>query len=125
MADIVTSQILVDGSKTTVMKFTNFSAGVGESAVLKVNVSGLTPPAALINIQEIWYSIHGMVVTLFWGANVNVRIVDLRGDGHMDLSKFGGLKNNAGTGVTGNILLTTSGHAVGTSYTIILKMSKS
>ncbi len=66
-----------------------------------------------------------MVVTLLWGANTNVRIVDLRGDGHMNLSEFGGLKNNAGIGVTGNILLTTAGHVVNSSYTIILKMRKS
>ncbi|MBT9167523.1 MAG: hypothetical protein DDT19_00861 [Syntrophomonadaceae bacterium] len=125
MADIVTSQVLADGSKTTVMKFTNLSAGVGESAVLKVNVGALAPPATIVDIQEIWYSVFGMVVTLLWQANVNVRILELRGDGHMDLSAFGGIKNNAGAGVTGNILLTTTGHAVGSSYSIILRMRKS
>ena len=125
MADAVTSQTLIDGSKTTVMKFTNLSDGTGEAAVLKVDVSALTPAATLVDIQEIWYSVAGMVVTLLWDATTDVRIVDLQGDGHMDLSKFSGLKNNAGTGVTGDILLTTTGHTAGDSYTIILRMRKS
>ena len=35
MADAVTSQTLVDGEKTAVLKFTNISDGSGESAVKK------------------------------------------------------------------------------------------
>lgn len=124
MADIVTSQIVKDGSKTTVMKFTNLSDGTGESAVLKVDVSALTPAATSVAIKEIWYDIQGMVVTLLWDATTDVRILDLSGQGHMDLSSFGGLTNNAGAGVTGNILLTTTGHTAGDSYSLILKMRK-
>jgi hypothetical protein len=41
MADAVTSQTLIDGPTHTVMKFTNISDGTGESAVTKVDVSGL------------------------------------------------------------------------------------
>lgn len=125
MADAVSSQTLVDGSKTTIMKFTNLSDGTGESAVVKVDVSALTPAATLVNIQEIWYSVYGMVVTLLWDATTDVRIIELQGEGHMDFSKFSGLKNNAGTGVTGDILLTTTGHTSGDSYSIILRMTKS
>ena len=39
MADAVTSQTLVDGHQTAVLKFTNISDGSGESAVKKVDVS--------------------------------------------------------------------------------------
>ena len=42
MADTVTSQTLIDGERTVIMKFTNISDGTGESAVLKVDVSALT-----------------------------------------------------------------------------------
>lgn len=125
MADAVSSQTLVDGSKTTIMKFTNLSDGTGESAVVKVDVSALTPAATLVNIQEIWYSVYGMVVTLLWDATTDVRILELQGDGHMNFEKFSGLKNNAGTGITGDISLTTTGHSSGDSYSIILKMNKS
>ena len=41
MADAVTSQTIIDGQKTVVMKFTNISDGTGESAVTKVDVSAL------------------------------------------------------------------------------------
>ena len=41
MADAVTSQTLVDGHQTAVLKFTNISDGSGESAVKKVDVSAL------------------------------------------------------------------------------------
>lgn len=125
MADAVTTQTLIDGIKTTVVKLTNLSDGTGEAAVLKVDVSALLPAATLIDIQEIWYSVAGMVVTLLWDATADVRIVDLQGDGHMNLSQFSGLKNNAGAGVTGDILLTTTGHTAGDSYSIILRMRKS
>jgi len=40
------------------------------------------------------------------------------------MSEFTGLKNNAGTGVTGDIMLTTVGHSSGDAYTVILKMTK-
>lgn len=124
MADAVTSQTLKDGSKYTVMKFTNLSDGTGESAITKVDVSALTPAATLVTIEEIWYCIQGMVVTLLWDATSDVRIVDLAGDGYMDLRDIGGLPNNAGAGITGDIQLTTTGHTAGDNYTIILKMRK-
>ena len=41
MADVVTSQKLIDGARTTVMAFTNVSDGSGESAVAKVDASAL------------------------------------------------------------------------------------
>ena len=41
MADAVTSQTIIDGPKTAVLKFTNVSDGTGESAVKKVDVSAL------------------------------------------------------------------------------------
>jgi hypothetical protein len=124
MADAVSSQTLIDGPKNVVMKFTNTSDGTGESAVLKVDVSGLSGAPSRVRIKKIHYSVAGMVARLLWDATTDVTIVDLQGDGHMCLEGFGGLYNNAGTGVTGDILLTTVGHAAGDSYSIILEMVK-
>lgn len=124
MADAVTSHTLVDGSKNVVMLFTNLSDGTGESAVKKVDVSALTPAASLVTVEEIWYSIAGMTVALLWDATTDVKFAQLSGDGHIDLTDVGGIPNNAGTGVTGDIFLTTSGHTSGDNYTIILKMRK-
>lgn len=122
MADAVTSQTLVSGKRNAVMKFTNLSDGTGESAVKKVDMSDLG--ASSLKVAKIHYSVTGMVVTLLWDADTDVRMVDLNGDGCFDFTGFGGLINNAGTGVTGDINLTTVGHTSGDNYTIILEMIK-
>lgn len=124
MADAVSSQTIVDGDRNVVMKFTNLSDGTGESAVTKVDVSTLGGAPERVSIQRVHYSVNGMVATLLWDATTDVRILELSGDGCLDFTSFGGLPNNGGAGVTGDILLTTSGHALNDSYSIILEMRK-
>jgi hypothetical protein len=124
MADAVSSQTIIDGVRNVVMKFTNTSDGTGESAVTKVDVSALQSAPAKVRIDRIHYSVAGMVVRLLWDADTDVTIVDLQGDGCLDATCFGGLPNNGGAGVTGDIKLTTVGHSASDSYTIILEMSK-
>lgn len=124
MADAVSSQTLLDNNRKCIMKFTNLSDGTGESAVLKVDVSTLVGAPSTVKITYIHYSVAGMVATLLWDADTDVRILDLQGDGFFDARRFGGLYNNAGTGVTGDIKLTTTGHTSGDSYSIIIEMDK-
>lgn len=126
MADAVTSQTLVEGSRKLVMKFTNISDGTGESAVKKVDVSALTPAATEVKIDKIYYSTNGMAVQLLWDATSDVLAFTLAADktGELDFRSVGGLINNAGTGVTGDLLLTTVGHSSGDSYSIVLEMDK-
>jgi len=125
MADAVSSQTIVDGGRNVVMKFTNLSDGTGEAAVVKVDVSALNDAPAKVAIKRIIYNVTGMVVSLLWDATTDVKIVDLGGDsGTMDFEAFGGVWNNSGTGITGDILLTTTGHTAGDSYTIVLEMVK-
>lgn len=125
MADAVSSQTLIDNERNVVMKFTNTSDGTGESAVTKVDVSALNGAPSTVRINKIHYSVAGMVVRLLWDATADVTIVDLQGDGILDCTGFGGLRNNAGSGVTGDIQLTTIGHSSGDSYSLILEMQKS
>ena len=136
MADAVTSQTLSDGDRIAVMKFTNLSDGSGESSVNKVDISalaasnaGLTPSRA--TIEQIWYDIGGMRVALEWNATTNVVAAVLGGSaaagnvsGHMDFRSFGGIKNNAGGGINGDIDLTTHGHTAHDHYTIVLQLRK-
>ena len=136
MADAVTSQTLSDGDRIAVMKFTNLSDGNGESSVKKVDVSALAANSAgeecaLASIEQIWYDIGGMRVALEWNATTNVVAAVLGGSaaagnvsGHMDFRSFGGLKNNAGSGIDGDIDLTTSGHTNLDHYTIVLQLRK-
>lgn len=124
MPDEVSSQTLVDGSRNVVMKFTNTSDGSGESAITKVDVSGLNGAPTKVKIERIHYDVAGMVVRLLWDADTDVTILDLQGDGCFDATGYGGLINNAGTGVTGDIKFTTVGASSGDSYSIILEMAK-
>jgi hypothetical protein len=125
MADAVTSQILVDGERNVVMKFTNVSDGTGEAAVLKVDVSALSGAPTSVKITGIDYDVSGMGVNILWDATTDVPAFVLgQGQAKLDFSKFGGLINNAGAGVTGDILFSTIGHTASDTYSIVLHMKK-
>ena len=134
MADAVTSQTIVDGDKHVVMKFTNVSDGTGESAVAKVDVSGLTARksdgAACTGVKlfRVYYSILGFTkIGLLWDATTDTLCMELNpsADGVLDFSPFGGLQNTSGSGKTGDINLTTTGASSGDSYMIVLHCIKS
>lgn len=124
MADAVSSQTIIDGARNVVMKFTNLSDGTGESGVTKVDVSALNGAPSAVRIDRVHYSVNGMVVTMLWDATTDVRIMELAGDGWFDFRPFGGLPNNGGSGVNGDILFTTTGATSGDSYSIVLEMVK-
>ena len=131
MADAVTSQTIQDGEKTAIVKFTNVSDGTGESAVKTVDVSALANNSAgqactSVSVSRIYWATVGMSVKLDFDATSNVLLVhlpaDSTGDEYYDL--FTGIPNNAGSGVTGDIDLTTVGHSSGDAYMIILVLNK-
>lgn len=126
MVDSVASQTLLDGPKKVVMKFTNVSDGTGESAVLKVDVSGLSGAPDRVRLDKIHFTTAGMGVRILWDATTDVTAFVIGADqtGWLDFREFGGLPNNAGTGITGDVLFTTIGHTSGDTYSIILEMSK-
>lgn len=125
MADAVTSQVLVDGERNVVMKLTNISDGTGEAAVLKVDVSTLVGAPASVKITRIDYDISGMAVNVLWDATTDVTTCILStGQASLDFTKMGGLINNAGAGVTGDILFSTIGHTASDTYSIVLHMKK-
>ena len=131
MADEVTSQTIQDGEKIAVLKFTNVSDGSGESAVKKVDVSALNAnnlgeACTRVSIARIYWATRGMGVNLEFDASTNVLLTglpaDSTGDEYYDL--FGGIPNNAGSGITGDIDLTTVGHSSGDTYSIVLVLNK-
>ena len=131
MADAVTSQTLVDNERTAIMKFTNISDGTGESAVLKVDVSALTASASgktctRVTVTKIYIANHGMEVRMLWDATADVPFF-LSSPGAtqtLDMTSFGGITNNGGAGVTGDIVFTTSDATAGDTYWCILEMIK-
>ena len=132
MADAVATQILFDGERTAIMKFTNISDGTGETKVTKVDASALSPSSFDkacdgVTITNIHAMTHGMEVDMYWDATTDVLIASIPQNNmySMDLTKFGGLWNNAGAGKNGDVLFSTRDASTGDTYTIILEMVKS
>jgi hypothetical protein len=134
MADTVASQILFEGDRKLVMKFTDTSDGTGETNVVKVNVANLTSahgvPCTGVTIEKIFAMTHGMEVEMKWEATSPVTIMTIPQnvmnsfDFHDGGFGFTGLTNNAGTGKTGNITFSTLDASAGDRYSIVLYMHK-
>ena len=131
MADAVTSQTIIDGPKTAVLKFTNISDGTGEDAVKKVDVSALSKngngdSCTKATIEKIWWQCNGMKVKILFDADTDVFCIELgeNQSGSHDYSSFGGLTNNSGGGKTGDVQFTTVGASSADTYTIVLDMRK-
>jgi hypothetical protein len=127
MPDTVNSQVLLDGPRNYIIHLTNVSDSTGESAVVKIDISGLTladgrVPSKL-TIDEIAYSIQGFTsVRLLWDADTDDEIAFLSGDG---LKVFpGGLVDPRSTGATGDVKLTTAGAVSGATYDITIVARK-
>ena len=132
MADAVTSTTLSDSDRSAVIQLTNLSDGTGESAVTKIDVSALAPkstdasPCTGVRLAKIVYSTFGMSVKLLWDATTNTICWDLNSDytTDEDFTGFGGIRNTAGSGKTGDIALTTTGASGSDSYVIVLTLFK-
>jgi hypothetical protein len=132
MADAVTSTTIVDSDRLAVIQLTNTSDGTGEAAVTKVDVSALSPSSngqacTGVRLAKIVYSTFGMSVKLLWDATTDTVCWDLNADytTDEDFTEFSGIVNTAGSGKTGDINLTTTGHGAGDSYVIVLTLIKS
>lgn len=133
MADAVTTQIIQDGPRNAVIKFTNISDGTGEAAVDKVIVGNLSKlgngqPCTEVVLSRVQYYMNGMDVTMNFSVSSGTAgfIAKLNENdlGDMDFRDFSGIPNNAGSNKTGNISFTTTGHGAGDTYTIILTLLK-
>ena len=138
MADVVTSQTIVDTSGTkTVMKFTNISDGSGETLVTKMDASELTFMTEDANrtLSKIYWAINTTNgksgVEISWAgsgtSSANATIGFFSGVGFHDYFTAGNsIPNNATltaeTSPAGDILISTKGFVAGDNYTIILEV---
>ena len=94
-------QIIEQGPRNLVVKFD----GAGPHTV---DVSALEPPCEELRIMKITYDNAGEgEATLEWDATAEV--LAWKANGHSDthcFNHFGGLVNNAGAGVTGDVIYT-------------------
>jgi len=128
MADTVDVKSIASGTRKHVLHLTNISDGTGEAAVTKLDISTLigpdgTPPIRTV-IEEIQWSIQGFAsVRLHWDHDVDDEIAVLAaGSGYFNFIGAGGFVDPATVGGTGDILLTTSGLAVGNTYDITISL---
>jgi hypothetical protein len=131
MADAVTSQTILDGERLFIAKFTNISDSTGETAVVKIDVSTLAPNSFNlacngVKLNKIYATTYGMQVRILWDATTDVFawVIPQNTNYLMDFSSFGGIPNNAGGGVTGDVLFTTADAGAGDMYTIVLECIK-
>ena len=138
MADVVTTQTLVDTAGTkTVVKMTNISDGSGETLVTKMDSSALTfmTEDDTKSVAKIWWAINTTngksgVELLFAGSGTsaaNATIGFFSGTGYHDYFTSGNsIPNNAtltaNTSPAGDVLISTKGFVAGDNYTIILEV---
>ena len=134
MANTTSTQIIIDGTRNTVIKVegvldTSDLASfviVSPATLQGIDNTGLVK-AAKVRIAEINYNIEDTLqVTLSWDATTPLRIEQLAGRGKIAAWEYGGITNDAGAGVTGNILLATRGWVTGAilSFSVTLELLK-
>lgn len=129
MAGTLTTQILEDGPRNSIVKVTYISnTTTGDLAQqVVIDPASFSPVPTQFRIDGIWFSISDQLeVQLLWDATTPVLIVPLAGRGKQFYKQFGGLQNNAGAGKNGKIDMLTTGWASGTQiFEIILWLVKS
>jgi len=126
MADTVNTDTIFAGTNRHVIHIQNKSDGTGESAVSKLDISGLIGPngaaPSKVVLEEVNYNIVGFSsVQLFWDHTANDEMVTLpTGSGYLDFRSVGGKVDPASAGGTGDVLLTTVGASATSTYDITL-----
>ena len=128
MALTITKQTIIDGPRNLVVKIHLLGDSNDATATLLINVSDYSNPTpgvgASVKVMRIVSTLENFHCTLLWDANTDVSFADIPAGNHdQDFSKEGGLVNNAGAGITGDIMLTTRRIGV-TEGTFVLHMKK-
>lgn len=134
MANVTAIQILQDGPRNLVVKLTGILDTSDVSLATLVDVATLSAItdggqlATRIIIDKISYNVEaGLAVNLYWDATTDVLAASLVNSGDdIYAQSYGGIWNNAGTGITGNLLYSTQGWSAGAtlSFNVILECRK-
>jgi hypothetical protein len=115
----VTKQILNDGPRNHVVHLEIAGANAAANAV---DVSALSGVPDNVSIVRIDWSLTGGDAQFLWDATANVEVFECPvGEGEQHFEEVGGLINNAGAGVTGDVLLTNPSGTANGSITIWCK----
>jgi hypothetical protein len=134
MANLVTTQTLVDGYRNVVVRIDGFldtsdlAATVIVDPALLSEINNGGELATKLRVDKITSSIEvPLGIYLSWDATTPVRFISLNNaTEEFDAKALGGYTNNAGAGVTGKITLTTQGWSAAAivSFSILLEMVK-
>ena len=126
MANVINTQILVDGARNAVVKITGVLDTSNVSSVVIIDPASFSPKPTAFRIDHIDYSISDpLEARLQWDATTPIDILPLAGRGRMTFWNFGGLQDNGGVGVTGKINLLTTGYSTGTLvFSIVVEIVK-
>lgn len=125
-----TSQIIFDGEKRFIGKYTNVAED-GNAVTITIDAPALAKNSFGyacdgLTISKIWAQTQGMGVDIIWDASTDLLCATIPENQFykMDYSCFGGIPNNGGAGSTGKIYLTTVSPTAGDRFTIILECIK-
>ena len=142
MVAVVTSQILENGPRRAVAKFTGlFASSDDETNVKKVDATATGPygvsvqgqtfyPGVNLKVIGVKFNINGLTLRMLWEATSNVDMLVLGpangGDWTFldERGGFQGIVNPSPAGATGSILFTTLGAAANANYSVVLTMVK-
>lgn len=132
MANTVTNFRAIAGTKRVVQYVNIASDGTEETDLVIYDSSAVATVLGMTDslhckINNITYSTSSVlgVVKLEWDADTDVLAWSLppySGHGFYDFSRYGGLENQASTGITGDITLTSTGLAAGDSISLIIEV---
>lgn len=122
--DTVTTATIRNTSGRYAFLFGGASDGTGESAVVKVSTAALSGTPTNLMITKLKWSTIGESVSVLFDADTDDRVAILTGNGEIDESGNGPIKDPRSTGHTGNILFTTnpSTSTIKGSYTIYMEL---
>ena len=133
MADVVTTRTLFQGERKLITSYVNVSDGSGGTTKI-VDASALTKNSKNeavdnVSLNRIWFNVSAATtapVQLQWdlSSGTQTPLLALNETDNYDFSDIGGLPNYSGSGKTGDVQLTTVGHASGETYAITITCVK-
>ena len=126
MANVITSQTIVDGSRNVVIKWHVAADGTGEETdTAVIDVSALTPAATQLKLMELEATLVGCSAVLEWDATTDQPVVSLpEGENVFYYRDIGGLPDPLATGTTGDLTITTVGLGANDSITLVMNCQK-
>lgn len=125
MPNTIVTQVLEQGHKFIVVKYTILGDGSGEETATVLFNASLYGAKTDNKLYDISYDLNGFSAELFWEADTAAALMSLAASQpyHECLVKLGGYKNNGGAGQTGSILITTTSLGAADNGHIIFRIS--